>query len=113
MSDHELLTYKEIADRLGIKLASVRQTVSRRGWKRIKGNDGVIRIEVPIVYLQRQSSPVDVGAEIKVDVDTTVEMAALKAENSYLSKRVADLEVDRDAWKALANRSWWRRLVGG
>lgn len=109
-ADYELLTYKEIADRLGIKLPSVRQTVSRRKWRRIKQNDGTIKIEVPVSYLQRENVAVNEVIDINVDVDVSVDNERLKAENEYLKKRIADLENDRDAWKEIANKSWFKRL---
>lgn len=112
--EYELLTYKEIVERLGIKMASARQTVSRRGWRRVKQNDGTVKIEVPLSYLQRQSvgvdDAVDVNPVINVDVDMTVEIEKLKAENAYLHHRVADLESDRDRWHQIANKSWFKRL---
>lgn len=111
--DYELLTYKQITERLGIKMASARQTVSRRGWRRLKQNDGTVKIEVPKAYLHRDPVAVDVKSDVKVDVDATVDaLAELKAENLYLRRRVVDLESDRDAWRALAQKSWWRRFVG-
>ena len=110
--DYELLTYKEITERLGIKMASARQTVSRRGWRRLKQNDGTVKIEVPLSYLQRDPVTIDEAVAVKVDVDATVEIAKLSAENDYLKRRVCDLEVDRDAWKSIAQKSWWRRLIG-
>jgi len=109
-ADYELLTYKEIADRLGIKLPSVRQTVSRRKWRRIKQNDGTVKIEVPSSYLQRESVAIDEVIDINVDVDSVVDNERLKAENEYLKKRIADLEKDRDRWHLIANKSWFKRL---
>jgi len=111
-SDYELLSYKDIADRLGIKLPSVRQTVSRRKWRRVKQNDGTVKIEVPLSYLQREIVAVDVNPVVNVDVDVTVEIAALKAENAYLHQRIADLQGDRDSWKEFASRPFWKRLLG-
>lgn len=108
-SEVVLLTYKELADRLGVKLASARQTVSRRRWKRIKGNDGSTRIEVPADYLQRPDGEV---ATVVSTVDHTVEIAKLSAENGYLKQRISDLEKDRDAWKHQASRSFLDRLLG-
>lgn len=110
--EYELLTYKELTERLGIKMTSARQTVSRRGWRRVKQNDGTVKIEVPVAYLQRDPVAVDVKDDVKVDVDVAVEIAQLKAENGFLKQRVADLESDRDAWKSLALKPWWRRLIG-
>jgi len=109
-SDFEFLTYKEIADRLCIKLPSVRQTVSRRKWRRIKQNDGTIKIEVPVSYLQRENVAIDEVIDINVDVDSVVDNERLKAENEYLKKRISDLEVDRDRWHQIANKSWFKRL---
>lgn len=110
--DYELLTYKEIAARLGIKLVSARQTVSRKGWLRQRGNDGAVRIRVPLSYLQRESDGVDERSVINVDVDIREEVVKLRAENDFLRQRVADLEVDRDRWHEMAVRPWWRRLMG-
>jgi len=109
-ADYEMLTYKEIADRLGIKLPSVRQTVSRRKWRRIKQNDGTIKIEVPVSYLQRENVVVDDAIDINVDVNVDVDNARLVAENEYLKKRIVDLENDRDRWHEIANKSWFKRL---
>lgn len=112
MVDFELLSYKEIADRLGIKLASARQTVSRRKWQRVKANDGSVRIKVPLSYLQREASVgIDVASYVNVDVDTTV-FVKLQAENEYLKQRVSDLESDRDSWRSIAQKSWWQRFIG-
>jgi len=108
-SEVVLLTYKELAQHLGVKLASARQTVSRRRWKRFKGNDGSTRIEVPSDYLERSSG--DVSTD-DTTVDATIDVFMLKAENNYLHQRVVDLQDDRDAWKNIAQKSWWRRLIG-
>jgi len=113
-NEYELLSYKEIVERLGIKMASARQTVSRRGWRRVKQNDGTVKVQVPVTYLQRQSvavdDDVDVNPFINVDVGVTVEIEKLKAENAYLHHRVADLESDRDAWRELANKPWFKKF---
>lgn len=113
MSDNfELLTYKEFADRMNIKLASARQTVSRRRWKRVKGNDGSeVRVEVPVEYLSRREADTEGAAEIVSEIPT-VDILGVKAENDYLKKRISDLEADRDAWKEQASKSFWKRLLG-
>lgn len=113
MSDKfELLTYKEFAERMNIKLASARQTVSRRRWKRIKGNDGSeVRVEIPVDYLERNEPSTEVAIEAISEVPT-VDISSIKAENDYLKKRISDLEADRDAWKDQATKSFWKRLLG-
>jgi len=45
--DYESLTYKELADRLGVKIESARKQVQRKRWHRVTGNDGTVRIQVP------------------------------------------------------------------
>jgi len=110
-SDYEILTYKAISERLGIKLASVRQTASRRGWRKIKQNNGTVKVEVPLSYLHRKIVDASVNDYINVDVDHTIEFAKLTAENLYLKQRITDLEKDRDGWKEYAMLPWWRRVL--
>ncbi|MGB5862655.1 MAG: hypothetical protein WBH52_29990 [Pseudomonas aeruginosa] len=100
---HEYLTYRELADRLGIKLESARKTVLRKGWKRIQGNDGIARIVVPNASLP---SPKDNAP------DTSHEMLALETEIKHLKEMLEVTKQDRDRWHALAVRPWWRRLAG-
>lgn len=109
-NDYEILTYKAISKRLGIKLESVRQTASRRGWRKIKQNDGTVKVEVPLSYLQRNTVNAPVNVDVNIDAPPTVETVKLTAENSYLRQRIADLEKDRDAWKEYATLPWWQRL---
>ena len=49
--DYESLTYKELADRLGVKIESARKQVQRKRWHRVTGNDGTVRIQVPVEEL--------------------------------------------------------------
>nr|WP_267298728.1 hypothetical protein [Neokomagataea thailandica] len=44
---NESHTYQELAEHWGITLAATKQRVRRANWKRIKGNDGTIKIIVP------------------------------------------------------------------
>ncbi len=81
---------------------------------------------MPSAYLQRENigvdEQVDVGIDINLVSNPSVEMATLKAENTYLKWRIADLETARDAWKEQAQRlaltkakpqrSWLNRLLG-
>jgi len=110
-SDYEILTYKAISKRLGIKLESVRQTASRRGWRKIKQNDGTVKVEVPLSYLHRKTVDTSVNVDVNIDMPSSVEIAKLTAENSYLRQRITDLEKDRDDWKDYAKLPWWRRLL--
>lgn len=99
----EVLTYVELAERLGVKPDSARKLVRRRRWKRIQGNDGIVRTVVPEGYLS--------GPRVS-PVDTSHTIATLEAQVQHLRELLAMAEQDRDRWHALAIRPWWRRLAG-
>ncbi|WP_255314071.1 hypothetical protein, partial [Gluconobacter oxydans] len=40
-------TYQELADQWNITVPAAKQRVRRAGWKRGKGNDGIVRVLVP------------------------------------------------------------------
>ena len=44
---HEVLTYREIADRLGVSIPAAKMRVKRAQWPVTKGNDGKARVTVP------------------------------------------------------------------
>lgn len=50
-TDTTLLTYQELAARLGIDIRSARRRVLRSGWARMPGNDGRARVAVPVSIL--------------------------------------------------------------
>jgi hypothetical protein len=52
----ELLTYDELADRLGINRNAARVLVQRRRWRRSPGNDGRTRVHVPGEELEEQEA---------------------------------------------------------
>ena len=52
-SDDRLMTYLELAEALGRSEVAIRSLVARRRWRRVRGNDGVIRLEVPAETLER------------------------------------------------------------
>lgn len=126
----EWLTYVEAAERLGIKVESVKKRAQRKLWKRSTGNDGRTRILLPV------SSPPPIPAHIpptippnsppvSVPDDTRERLASAETEVRLLRERVADLTADRDAMRdALARAAsqaqtggrvggFWARLFGG
>lgn len=112
----QYLTYKELSEKLGIKLASVRQLVRRKRWRTVKQNDGkTVKIEVPIEALEhRPAEPepqtTSVGEAVLQERIIGLERA-LEAErrtHDALEKRATAAEADRDAWKEKANRKWWK-----
>jgi hypothetical protein len=121
--DTESLTYRELADRLGVKVESARKTVQRRRWQRATGNDGQVRVLVPVQYLpQSQGLPLDPGSDSHpdssgVEVDALVreleaQIGGLKALVEAEQRRAAAAEADRDAWRAHASRGLLSRLFG-
>lgn len=57
MDDVTWLTYDELAERLGIERESARQHVKRKRWARRPGNDGKVRIGVPIECFENRDTP--------------------------------------------------------
>ena len=113
--DTESLTYKEIADRLGTLPESARKLAKRRRWQKIKGNDGEVRICVPVSYFEdarvsaqepAQDDDREPSRELQIMID------GLKALLESERRRADAAEVDRDRWHELATRPWWRRLAG-
>lgn len=109
--DTESLTYHELADRMGVKLDSARKTVRRKRWQKVTGNDGTLRILVPVEALplptgRPPDSPKDSQRELEIMIDGL--RALLQAE----TWRAETAEQDRDRWHAMACRPWWRRLAG-
>lgn len=109
------LTYRELADRLGVKPESARKTVQRKRWQRVTGNDGTVRIAVPVDALPQsrddapdspQDSPAVYARELEVRLEGL--RMLLQAER----RRADTAEADRDRWHDLACRPWWRRLAG-
>jgi len=51
------MTYAELAQARGISLASARRLARRHQWGRQVGNDGVVRVLVPLPALPRAPEP--------------------------------------------------------
>ena len=60
MDDTLTLTFRDLADRLGITQGAARKRVTRAGWRTFPGNDGKTRIVVPLDALAAPTSPVSV-----------------------------------------------------
>jgi hypothetical protein len=120
-ADTVRLTYAEAAARLGCLEKSVATRAKRRGWKREKGNDGLMRVHIP-----RDSIPDSKGDSIPDSGPTVREVELIGQINALEAKLEAEratvhrLEQDkaeaaqREAWmreqiEQLQNkqRSWW------
>ncbi len=45
------LSYRELADRLGVAVEAVKARARRGGWAKVPGNDGAVRVQVPVAAL--------------------------------------------------------------
>jgi len=113
--DTESLTYRELAERLGMKPESARKTAQRKGWHRTIGNDGLARVIVPVEAFER---PEPMAGDIPPDSSgpdvrgLEVLIEALKELAAAERRRADAAEADRDAWRDQAQRSVFRRLFG-
>jgi len=120
--DTKLMTYRELAELWGCKLDSARKTVRRKGWNRVDGNDGQVRIHVPLDALPSPKGTPSDTPEVSPPVKpgpTAADVArleglidGLKALAAAECRRAEAAEADRDAWRALAERPLLRRLFG-
>lgn len=116
----ESLTYRELADRLGVKLESARKTVQRKRWQKVAANDGTIRILVPVESLPSpRDMSLDSPGDSPLDGPSASDIAILEERIQGLQslveseRRRADAaEADRDAWRGMAEKPIWKRLFG-
>lgn len=118
MSDEiRMLTYVEAGRILGIKPESVTRRARNRRWKREMGNDGLMRVGVPLSVIPQDVTPEilpDVSPDVSPDIRRDdpamlVRIASLETEVRMLRETLTDLRQDRDAWReqAQARRRWW------
>lgn len=108
----ESLTYKEIADRFGVQIASARKMVQRKHWQRTTGNDGQVRILVPIDALPSPIGLKDSHGDSRTDSPKDIHTRELELEIEKLKALLEAAEQDRDRWHLHAVRPWWKRITG-
>lgn len=101
----ESLTYKELADRLGCKLESARKMVQRKRWNRTTGNDGTVRIQVPMEELPSRDKSEDKPQEklvpelllkaLEVQIDGLKEIVVAERKRADTEAARADAECKR------------------
>lgn len=105
----EWITYKEAAERLGIKPDSVKKRALRRRWPRTLGNDGRTRIQMP-----DDDRPADIPTDITPDIpadspalvsppdDTQTRLFAAEVRAEVAEKMLEEVRTDRDKWRTIA-----------
>lgn len=109
--DIKMMTYADAAQALGVKVDSIKRRARNRRWKREKGNDGLVRVGVPIevLTLSEKDNPPDPPPDSTGDVlGLEKQVSALETEVKMLRERQDDLSADRDHWRAMAERRWWQ-----
>jgi hypothetical protein len=102
------VSYDELSDIRGISKTSAFRMANRRKWTRRKGNDGTVRVAVPVSALERQS---DARSDSRSDVlsDVSCKISELETENASLREQVTELRVREGA--ALARADELRAVV--
>lgn len=105
MMDAEWLTYAEAAQRLGIKIDSVKRRARSRRWPRRTSNAGLVQVAIPADVLA--DAPTDARSDILTNnqpplrtddppPSALVEAEAQRARADALAEQVADLRAERD-----------------
>lgn len=107
MSDFEFMTYDAAAELLKIEVSSVKRQAARRKWPKRRGNDGKVAVGIPVSRLSADSR-----SDSQADTSTADILIQSLRDLVESERRRADAaESDRDAWREMAQRSWWRRLI--
>lgn len=125
-TDGEWLTYAEAAERLRIKVDSVKRRAASRKWARRRGNDGLARVLIP-----RDVIPDNLPAPApEITPESTPEENGIVARLAVAEARLSDaqnalssMREDRDRWQSMAaalradlaaersaSRSWLDRI---
>jgi hypothetical protein len=140
-SDTRSYTYAELAATLGTGVPSVRNLVRRKRWHKVTGNDKLVRVVVPIEYVDRQRAAAacaahdpahDPGHGAAPDGPThaalqvlqrhierlEAELDPLRSMPAQVAALRAALDAVRDERDRLLTREhlreqrrWWRRLT--
>lgn len=96
--EEQWLTYSEAANRLGIKIDSVKRRARSRRWPRRKGNGGLVQVAIPTDALPDilPERPSDTLPDNPPSINADAEAEAQRARADALAEQVADLRTERD-----------------
>jgi hypothetical protein len=133
-----MLTYVELAERLGVSVDGARMKARRAGWKKTKGNDGTVRVTVE----ESELIPSERSPNVKGTFPdhASEQVRALEGHIATLTQQVEHLQQQLGKAEAMAAserarvedmtasllkltgemmashqaqaRPWWRRLAG-
>jgi hypothetical protein len=118
------MSYRELADALDIALPAAKARARRGRWAKRQGNDGGVRVAVPVAVLDSAAEPVedtgsatypsaisDLVAELKAAYQATE--AELRRRAEAAEARLADAEARALRLEVAleeSRRPWWSRL---
>jgi hypothetical protein len=106
------MTYSDAADRLGIKLASVKRQARAKNWARRTMNDGVVQVAIPADRLAERptdSPPAHSAPDHTAELSARLSAAEVRA--GMAEKRASEIAEDRDHWRGMAERLSERRSI--
>lgn len=125
------LTYAELGAVRGTSTASAERLVRRRGWQRTLGNDGIVRVTVPLeearpakqkasvtprTVTPRTSSqtvtPRTSGADVMPRTSAEAFASAIDLLAQQLERERSRADRAEARITELLRRTWWRRLIG-
>lgn len=108
------VTIAELATARGTTRKAARALVARRRWSKRTGNDGTLRVDVPVGELEPDEAPRGRLKGVPNDrpkddprgtlTDALIKLARIEAELSAERERTTDLRDDRDRWAELASQ---------
>lgn len=132
------LTYVELAERLGVSVDGARMKVKRARWKKVRGNDGAVRVTVDESELIPSERSPNVKGTFPDHVSEQVRaleghIATLREQVEHLHQQLGKAEATAASERARVEdmtasllkltgemmalhqaqaRPWWRRLTG-
>src|SRR3954447_4770141 len=93
MAETQWCSYRDLAAAWGVAMPAAKARVRRAGWHRIKGNDGVMRVEAPVAALT--ASPSTLQATLP---PTATPMSPI--DHTAMAALVDELRAERDLARA-------------
>src|SRR4051812_43982613 len=113
MSETQPMTYSELAEAIGRSEIAARSLAARKRWRRIPGNDGKVRLAVPIELLDKlrdrsvhRSANASEGSPTATPADASVDrvVAVLEARIGELQTEMKEARVTIETLSAKAGR---------
>jgi hypothetical protein len=105
------LTYAELADRMGVREDSARKTAKRKRWAMTRGNDGRMRVQVPLDELTTAPAPLNPDQAMTI-ARLEASIAGLEAEMARADEQRRAADERAEQWRLQAQRSIASQIWG-